>query len=217
MKTNYILKSNSYYSWFQSYFHQNSIFTLVPNFSRLHFSFPCRSSRICIYIYVFNITKVVVLTLVNRDQQVRVCAARWHKASRARARNGRCPCHRPQTWSYMAGFGHRRVHFTRPPQRTALRVPGARAHPVRTAIWTRWRLPCNTIRPSYRLKSNNSCDPPVGCTCRGTTPPPCRPQLTIPRTTYTCYRYPRRTAVHRRVFSIFMTPLFSIVGCHYNN
>jgi len=152
----------------------------------------------------------VVLIFTNRNQQVRVCVARWHKASRARARNGRCPCHRPQTWSYMAGFGHRRARFTRPPQRTELRALGVRALPVRMGTWTRWHLPCNTIRPSYHRKSNSCCDPPVACTCRGITLPPCRPPPTTLRTTYTCYRYPRRTAVHRQVFSIHGSLLYNI-------
>jgi len=150
----------------------------------------------------------VVLIFTNCYQQVRVCVARWHKAFRARARNGRYLCRRPQTWSYMAGFGHRRVRCTRLPQRTALRALGVRARPVRMATWTHWRLPCNTTRRSYRHKSNSCCDPPVACTCRGIMPLPCRPPPIIPRITYTCYRYPHRTVVHRQVFSIHDSALF---------
>jgi len=69
---------------------------------------------------------------MNRDQQVRVCVVRWRKASHVRVRNGHSLCHHPRTWSSMAGFDHRRVHYTRPPQRTALRAQGVRARPVRT-------------------------------------------------------------------------------------
>lgn len=130
--------------------------------------------------------------------QVRACVARWRKVSRAREKSERCPCRRHRTWNYMAGSGRRRARSTRPPRRTAHRVPGAPVLLARTVTWTRWRLPCNTIRPSFHRKSNNSFGPPAACTCHGITPPLCRPPPTTPHTTYTCCRYLRRT-FHRSV------------------